>query len=90
MKELIPYIFIVALRLDITGHSVPIPRVSPFSRLRFGFRYQANLNPFHISILLLNCIINMGENMAKKVSFLNGRDIKRGGKGLVIKEKITF
>ena len=30
---------------SITGHSVSIQRVSPFLRLRCGFRSQANLNP---------------------------------------------
>ena len=29
-----------------TGQYISIPCVSPFSRLRCGFRYQANLNPF--------------------------------------------
>ena len=33
-------------RLDKTGQYISIPRVSPFSRLRCRFRYQANLNPF--------------------------------------------
>ena len=32
--------------LAITGHSVPIPRILPFSRLRCGFCYQADLNTF--------------------------------------------
>ena len=37
---------VTCVRSSNSGQYISIPRVSPFSLLRYGFRYQANLNPF--------------------------------------------